>query len=103
MDKTTLLVAIIPSAIAFLGIVVTGIVTLKTNKKTLEANHDATINELQNTNSLITMRMDSMSNEIKSLRTKVESHNQYDRRIVALETKGDMMERILEKLTDDGK
>lgn len=98
MDKT-ILVAIVPSLFALVGVAISSIVTYKNNQKTLTANHNATITELKNTNTLITMRMDSMAEEIKGLRTKVESHNQYDRRIVALETKVE----ILERMTDDGK
>lgn len=102
MDNS-IIVALIPAIASIIVMIISVRGSNKKTQETLTANHNATITELKNTNTLITMRMDSMAEEIKGLRTKVESHNQYDRRIVALETKGDMMERILQKLTDDGK
>ena len=46
-----------------------------------------TILTIRQQSNLITYRMDQMEGKVKSLSDKVEKHNNFDRRLIAIETK----------------
>lgn len=46
-----------------------------------------TVLTIKQQNNLISYRMDQMEGSIKTLTEKVEKHNNFDRRLVAIETK----------------
>ena len=98
-----IIVAIITGLGALAGNVAVIVGSTKNTSKTIQANHNATLTEIKSSNKLMEQKLDSTREDLAALSKKVEAHNNYDRRIVAMETKGDMMERMLEKLTDDGK
>lgn len=98
-----IIIAIIAGVGALAGNITAVIGSARNTSKTITANHNATLAEIKANNKLMEQKLDSTKEDLAALSKKVEAHNNYDRRIVALETKGEMMERMLNKLTDDGK
>lgn len=73
------IVALVPSVLLFVGTVITVIATSRNTRAEMKINYDKTISHIEQQN-------ENLKERVNDLATKVEKHNNFDGRIIALET-----------------
>ena len=95
-----LLIAIIPSALTLLGVIITNVVTSSNNTKKIEKENSKVMNSIREDNNKaindikleITAYHASTDEKIKELTREVREHNNFAQRMPKVETKIDNLE-----------
>lgn len=93
MDNS-IIVALIPAIASIIVMIISVRGSNKKTQETLRIQHDETLMELKNQNRIYELKLQSVDDKVSQLAEKVEKHNNFDRRLIAIETRLDL---------DDGK